>query len=361
MAMDLQICNLAGPLCVIQAREEWRLQDLHEAVAVSTGIPADEQRLVAGATLLAGQLNLLVQLLPEDARDVLCVRCLDWVVIPYYSGEGLREAPPKASCFTIEEAKLKCTGDSDLWGFTFLGSKDAGGRKTTPEGFKRVGTRLGVRNRTGTTYVRLTPAGREVLLDAIRQKRGGAKRWLLEPIRDLEIILAAVEHDAAAFRYVSEELRCNIQVAEIAVEANPFALQFAPELVRADHTIVRNAVKKNGFALQYASDELKSDREVVLLAIKRDPSSLRYASETLRADHSICLTAVQKSGDTLQYVDAALQNSRDIVITAIQRTGEALMYASKTLRSDPEVVAIAVSQNPEAAEYALPAAGHSFP
>jgi len=356
--LDLEIMSLAGTLCTIKAGRDWRLNDLHLAVAASTGIPADEQRLVAGASILAPPTMLLVELLPEGVTDVLCVRCLTWVVIPLFSTgnseQFSRSDDRRGESLTIEEAKSRCTDEIGFWGFTFAGINDAGSWENHEgNGLKAIGTSLGRHNRGGTTYVHLTPAGRAVLLEAIRRQKLGGKRVIMEHIRDLEVILAAVEEDALAFRYVCDDLRCNTQVAEIAVNTNPFALQYAPDSVKDNHAILSMAVQKNGFALQYASDDLRADRELVLLAINSEPSALRYASKALRADFEICLAAVKQNGNILRFVDAELQNRRDIVIAAVQQSGEALCWASRSLRSDGEVIATAAKQNPKAREYAL--------
>jgi hypothetical protein len=359
--LDLEIHSLAGALCSIKAGLDWRLNDLHQAVAKSTGIPADEQRLVADACILAPPTMLLRELLPEGITDVLCVRCKAWIVLPFLSRCNHDDRAYKNKCrslpispLTIEEAKSMCTDELGFWGFTYDAINAAGRfEQTGASGFKTIGASLGrpTASKAGTTYVHLTPAGRKVLLQAIRRNKG--KQVLMEHIRDLEVILAAVEEDALAFRYVCDDLRCNTQVAEIAVKANPFALQYAPDSVRDNRAIVSIAVQTNGFALQYASDDLKADRQLVLHAINSEPSALRYASSALRADFEICLAAVKQNGNILRFVDAQLQNRRDIVIAAVQQSGEALCWGSRCLRSDSEVIAIAAKQNPEAREYAL--------
>lgn len=262
---------------------------------------------------------------------------------------------------TIDEAKQKCSDDG-FWGFTFAGPTDTIKFEGNIE-LQGVGDRLRVAYlppwslpsySSGTTYVHLTSAGREVICEAIRKvKDRKAKASIVESVDDLHIILPLVQEEAFLFKCICPELRCNIQIAEAAVRSNPFVLRYAPDSVKADRTIVQIAVEIDGFALQYASTALRGDRAIVLLAVLSEPKSLRYASNDLLADRDVCLLALRRNGDMLRFVDPELQNDRDIVITAVQKDGEALMWASDAMQCDPEVVAFAVQRSPKAADHAL--------
>ena len=79
----LRINGLAGPLCTMQPQENWTLQDLRCALATATGIPMEEQRLISGSTLLGGAWTVtLADILPTDARDLVCLRSAPWIAIP---------------------------------------------------------------------------------------------------------------------------------------------------------------------------------------------------------------------------------------------------------------------------------------
>merc|ERR1711957_371449 len=104
--------------------------------------------------------------------------------------------------------------------------------------FKTKGFRMGLHNNAGFTYVLLTNGGRDVLLDTIRRTRGGQRKAFVDPIRDLDVILSAVEEDPSVFKFVCDDLRCNAQVVWIAVQANGLALQYASDDQKANHDIV---------------------------------------------------------------------------------------------------------------------------
>lgn len=361
---EIHISGLAGPLCVVHAGEDWRLLDLHKAVAASTAIPTDCQRLISGATILEGSSQLLSELLQRGFNQVLCVRSQQWVEVPYYSGDsGASEGSLRLecqrqgqgtvdTCKAIEEVKARCLENDELWGFT-LRSGEEHVDSLRDLRFKHMGTQLGHNSRTGTTFVKLTPAGRAVLLNAIRVTRG-TKREIIQAITDLDTILSAVEENAAVFRHACKDLRCNLQVAEVAVLANPFVLRYAPDDVKDNAEIVRQAIERNPFALQYASERLKSDRGIVLLAINSEPSTIRYASKALQADRDLCLTALRRDGNVLRHLTADLRDNAGIVLVAVDQQGQALCFASRRLRADKVVVAAAVRSDPAAVEYACP-------
>lgn len=352
-AFELHISGLAGPLCVVHAGEDWQLLDLQKAVADSAAIPVDQQRLIFGATILAGTNQLLAKLLPTGVNEILCVRSKQWLEIPYLTGSPGSHVFDRTghlpNCKSIDEAKIVCHENDDLWGFTYrlasIGSIEE-------LHFRGDGFELGFNNKTGTTLVKLTPAGRAVLLKALRATKG-RKAELIQAISDLDTILAAVEENPVVFRHACDDLRCNTQVAEVAVMKNPFALQHAPDSVKDDPEIVRRAIEINAFALQHASDHLKTDRDIVLHAIDREPSTIRYASHALRADPDVGLVAIRRDGKILQHLHDDLRDNHSIVMAAVEQYGQALCFASRRLRADAEVVAAAIKQDSSAAEFAL--------
>lgn len=357
-AFELRISGLAGPLCVVSAGEDWRLSDLQKEVADTTSIPIDQQRLISGASILEGAHEFLKDLLSVGVSEILCVRSRLWVEIPFYSGHGGTQSAlygkrtgVSGHCKTIDEAKAWCHQEEDFWGFTLRSSEASDGSPLDLQ-FKYTGSQLGHNNTTGTTFVKLTPVGRAVLLDALRVTKG-KKRDMVRAITDFDTMLSAVTENPLVFRYVCDDLRCNVQVAEIAVLANPFALQYSPDVVKDDAEIVRRAIEINAFALQHASSNLKGDREIVLCAMEREPGTIRYASEALREDPDICLRAVQKDGQALRHLPDHLRDNHKIVMAAVRQAGQALCFASQRLRADSEVVNEAMRNDPSAVQHAI--------
>ena len=88
-------------------QKNWTLQDLRCAVATETGIPAEEQWLISGSTVLVGaSTRALMDILPNDARDLVCVRKPPWIVIPVEI-YAYRDPITQFYC-TIEQAKSVC-------------------------------------------------------------------------------------------------------------------------------------------------------------------------------------------------------------------------------------------------------------
>jgi len=332
---ELHVSTLAGQTCVVQASESWTLHDLQVAVQAGLGVPADVQRLVAGAVILAGSARRLDELLPECCTDILCVRSQAWCIIPKYSGNscGIQKQQEKYQCMkiSVDEAKQICEDGDDFMGFTFFAGKE---RIT----LKQTGFSLGLHNNNGFTHVQLTPAGRQAILRAIRQTKGNACKPFVENITDLETVLLAVQEDASVFKHVCHQMRNNFQIVKAAIRANALALKHASEEFQSDREMVRAAILQNPFALQFASAKLQADRDLVLLAVQNEPTSLRYAAEALRADLEICLTAVQQDGMALKYASAELRQDRNLVLTAMVENPEALHFASPALRSDEGMI-----------------------
>jgi len=300
------------------------------------GIPAEQQQLISGSSILASSGKHLSEILPEGVQrgqeNILCLRRSMWCVIPRYSGpNNVKQNQGQLVTLSIEEAKERCEAGG-LGGFTFIGTSEVPVSGCTELSLKPSGFALGLNNTSGYTYVRVTPEGRQTVLQAIRQKKGKARIDFVQSIRDVETVLMAIERDAALFPMVHHELRDNPQIVKMAVSANGYTLEHAPACYRADAEIVRAAILANPFALQYASTDLRDDKELVLLALEGAPTALKYVGEALRTDASVCLAALERDGLALKYVSSSLRKDLDIVLAAILQNPASLIFASASLR-----------------------------
>jgi hypothetical protein len=116
---------------------------------------------------------------------------------------------------------------------------------------------------------------------------------------DKEIVFAAMQEDALAFAYASEELKSNTEFMLAAMQRHELAHMYAPETLKTGQQPRNSKVHQNGLAPREASEELKADKEYMLKAVKKNGKALYLASPLLKADRTIVLAAVQQHGETL--------------------------------------------------------------
>lgn len=171
-------------------------------------------------------------------------------------------------------------------------------------------------------------------------------------IKDKDIATKFLSINGILLKYVSEELRNNIEIVKLAISQNVFALEFASEELRNNIEVIKFAVSQTCFALQFASEELRNNIEVVKLAISQDGITLKYASEELRNNIEVVKLAVSKSEYAFRFASEELRNNIEVVKLAVSQDGCALNFASEELRNNIEVVKLAVSQDGRALEFA---------
>ena len=76
-----------------------------------------------------------------------------------------------------------------------------------------------------------------------------------------------------------------------ALKQSGYALQFASEQLRDDKLIVE-AIKNAPLSFRYASEALKSDHEIALAAIRAKPYNLKYFSDDLRGNKELVMEAI---------------------------------------------------------------------
>lgn len=126
-------------------------------------------------------------------------------------------------------------------------------------------------------------------------------------------------------------------------------LKHVAPTVAADHEVVTAAVKRSCWAFRWASDELKANRELAMMAVSQKGCGalLGSVSKSLvgragSADTDLVLTAVNTSCDALEYVEE-LETDRDLMLAAVRLNGDCIEHLSDELKADREIVAEAVS------------------
>ena len=107
-------------------------------------------------------------------------------------------------------------------------------------------------------------------------------------------------------------------------------LKHVAPTVAADHEVVTAAVKRSCWAFRWASDELKANRELAMMAVSQKGCGalLGSVSKSLvgragSADTDLVLTAVNTSCDALEYVEE-LETDRDLMLAAVRLNGDCI-------------------------------------
>jgi len=144
------------------------------------------------------------------------------------------------------------------------------------------------------------------------------------------------------------------------VSQNGLALNDASPTLKNDFEIVEAAIRNNGAAYKYIGDELKANLEsdptkhksLLLLALKTSYFVYCFLDKEKQADPDLALAAVTYNGTQLRYVKGSLNNQFNIVEAAVKQNGLALQYASTDLQGNGDIVKLAVWQNPNALKFA---------
>jgi hypothetical protein len=181
-------------------------------------------------------------------------------------------------------------------------------------------------------------ADRELAMYAVTQKScggllGDVSRQLVgEPGSfDEELVLAAIGSACDAFERV-EELKSDRELALAAVKLRGDCIeQLSPEL-KADREIVAAAVADKGYQLMYADDTLHNDTELIIGELVGAGAAaygvLGMVPWDLRGHREIIAAAVKEHGHCLKYADDELKDDEEIVLEAVRKTNMLLLLLS---------------------------------
>jgi hypothetical protein len=119
-------------------------------------------------------------------------------------------------------------------------------------------------------------------------------------------------------QHVSDELKDDYEIVNIAVGNNANALRFASNELRDNREIVMKAVKNNPKALKFASIKLRSDREVVMEAIKKSKNGLVFSLYNFSNDNEIMLIIISKDIYNIYLASSNLMNDDNFILSIIR-------------------------------------------
>ena len=176
---------------------------------------------------------------------------------------------------------------------------------------------------------------------------------------DYDIALAAARNEYSDLFHISKKKLSNKNIILEAIKTNPYNFRYASDKLKDDIDIALLAVSNNCYYnIENVSIRLKDNKDFILYTINntnyldnKKISILKVISKNLCKDFEVVLNAVSKCCDELQYASYELKDNEIIVKAAINSASEKyrryysqfIEYVSKRLRNNFEIMLDAVA------------------
>ena len=124
-----------------------------------------------------------------------------------------------------------------------------------------------------------------------------------------------------------------------------------PEFLK-DHEFMRAAIKNEGEAMKWVTSDLKDDINMTLIALTSDGHALEHLSTKFRATCTSVLNAVTNGGTSFKYAAKWLQDELDLALVAVEQCGLPSELLSHLLRAHHNIALKAVADIRRAIKYA---------
>ncbi|EFC37507.1 predicted protein [Naegleria gruberi] len=156
-----------------------------------------------------------------------------------------------------------------------------------------------------------------------------------------QIVMNALFYEAEILGNISEELKNDRELFELAIRLHDNVLYYASMNLRNDKDLVMMSIEYDAFSFQYASEELKNDRQVAELAITINGLNFQFASEDLRNDKEFCKLATRNSYHCLnEYLGADMKRERNLILENVKKHTS---FIPDEFKDDKEIVFESVS------------------
>ena len=163
-------------------------------------------------------------------------------------------------------------------------------------------------------------------------------------LRADKLLVKQVKNIGFAYKYLSQDLKNDKEIALLAVESRGFALGDMPKHLRNDDDVVKVAINKFPPSYIFASMRLRKNRQYLELAIKTDfnfEQIYKVMPSILKRDRNICLLATRINGQNLLSYEEYWGDDKEILLASIQSKKPfawTLKLANEQLKNDKEFV-----------------------
>lgn len=194
---------------------------------------------------------------------------------------------------------------------------------------------------------------------------GSNLQWYLG--NSMEVIIAALKKTKSALQYASliyDQIRDTYEDIPTQLEFKRRWSKIVTESLKSDglllrfvreqsKSLVNTAVSNNGMALCMVDGELKNE-DVCLLAVKQNQYALKFVPITYLKNKGFMKIVAKLSVVTLRYAPAPLNEDESICQIAFGSNGNALEFAPNKIKTKKKLVLIAVRKNPLSLAFADP-------
>ena len=151
-----------------------------------------------------------------------------------------------------------------------------------------------------------------------------------------KIVIEAIKKNIDMYEYISNNLKKNLNIINIATNINGYILKFLSYEFKNNKNIVLNCIKTNFNAIQFASNKIKNDEEFILKLIDYNPSIIMYISTNLKNYNNIVSCALKKDITVINYISDELINNVDFLLNIILFYKENKYIINYILQSIPK-------------------------
>ena len=150
---------------------------------------------------------------------------------------------------------------------------------------------------------------------------------------DYDVVVVAINRDYEEYRHISDRLKCDPRIIDIALGKNSKVLKYFNDEFRLDMSIVKKCIASNYIAIRFSEPLLKDyDNLVELMDV--NPLILRYASREHKRDKDLVLKAVKSDGIILKYMNKEMKNDIEVVYEAYMSNNKSIRFIGRTLLKD---------------------------
>lgn len=136
---------------------------------------------------------------------------------------------------------------------------------------------------------------------ALAEKRPDLYRYASDRVKaDKEVAKTCFGQDGSLIRFAPESVRADPEVALVAVADYPLGYRYLEGEAAKNREVAKVVAASGGASLELLPEEYFSDKEIAYIAVTKNPKNIRFFSDEVRADEKVCLAAL--GGDRTSYV-----------------------------------------------------------
>ncbi|MGR3952458.1 MAG: DUF4116 domain-containing protein [Chlamydia sp.] len=183
---------------------------------------------------------------------------------------------------------------------------------------------------------------------------------------NLEFIQAAIQRFGySAIEIASERIRNMSDLMHIVNESNTDLLQYLGNTLKNDPEFIQSCMEKNLFSFKYGSEEVQNNLEIAkfLLQIQdaRVEDMLSYIGPNVKDNLEFMKAAIERFGyPVLEYASEGIRNTSDLMLPIIKQYPKSIEYLGTALKNDPLFIKSLITINPSYIEYGSDAVRNNF-